>query len=77
MGYAERAPRVFTADEYLTIERDSPYKSEFFDGAIITMSGATENHNTINVNLTAAIRIPGRARPELWTLGGPLPPAHR
>lgn len=57
MGYAERAPRVFTADEYLTIERDSPYKSEFFDGAIITMSGATENHNTINVNLTAAIRI--------------------
>ena len=57
MGYAERMPRIFTAEEYLTIERDAPYKSEFFDGAIITMSGATEVHNTINVNVTAAIRI--------------------
>ena len=56
MGYAERTPRIFTAEEYLTIERDAPYKSEFFNGAIITMSGASEPHITINFNLGAAVR---------------------
>ncbi len=57
MGYAERTPRIFTAEEYLMIERDAPYKSEFFHGAIITMSGASTTHVDINVNLIAAIRI--------------------
>lgn len=57
MSFGERAPRVFTAEEYLMIEREAPYKSEFFHGAIIKMSGASEAHITINFNLGAAIRI--------------------
>jgi Uma2 family endonuclease len=55
MSAASRMPRLFTAEEYLLIERGAAYKSEFIGGEIIAMAGASENHITINFNLGPAI----------------------
>ena len=40
-----------TDDEYLALERVAVSKSEFFDGEMIPMSGASEVHNFIGGNL--------------------------
>ncbi len=38
-------PRL-TPEEYLSIERRAEFKSEFFDGEMFAMSGASESHNS-------------------------------
>ena len=38
--------------EYLTIERRSECRSEYFDGEMIAMTGASRKHNLIVVNVT-------------------------
>jgi Uma2 family endonuclease len=40
-----------TAEEYLTLERSASYKSEFHDGRIYAMTGASRKHNLITVNI--------------------------
>jgi len=55
MASAQRLPRLFTAEEYLRIERDAPLKSEFVQGTIYAMAGAIENHITLNLNLVLAV----------------------
>src|SRR5260370_25597711 len=45
------ARRLFTPDEYLIIERRAEFKSEYLDGEIFAMSGATFVHNQITGNL--------------------------
>jgi Uma2 family endonuclease len=55
MAAAHRMPRLFTAEEYLMIERNAPYKSEFISGEIVTMAGASETHITVNFNLGLAV----------------------
>jgi Uma2 family endonuclease len=42
--------RKFTEQEYLKLERKAEYKSEFFNGEIFAMSGATSVHNIITIN---------------------------
>lgn len=44
--------RLFTGEEYLTIERKAPYKSEYVDGEIYAMVGAGAAHITITTNIT-------------------------
>jgi Uma2 family endonuclease len=39
------------AADYLTLERQAETKSEYLNGCIYTMSGASRNHNVITVNL--------------------------
>ncbi len=51
MSASQRVPRLFTAEEYLLIERQAPSKSEFLHGAIYAMAGASETHITLNFNL--------------------------
>lgn len=46
----------YTPKEYLALERKAPYKSEYLDGQIVAMSGASRAHNRIAANL---IRILG------------------
>jgi Uma2 family endonuclease len=41
----------FTMEEYLTMERSSEQKHEYFNGEIFAMSGAGERHNVIFSNL--------------------------
>lgn len=43
-------PRV-TAEEYLALDRNAPTKSEYVDGQIVAMSGASLRHNLIVGNL--------------------------
>jgi Uma2 family endonuclease len=43
--------RLFTPDEYILIERGAEFKSEYLDGEIFAMSGATMVHNRIVRNV--------------------------
>jgi Uma2 family endonuclease len=40
-----------TTEEYLAMERAAAYKSEYVDGEIIAMVGASEPHNLIVTNM--------------------------
>ena len=44
--------RFSTGKEYLALERDADFKSEYLRGEIYAMSGASLNHNIIAGNLT-------------------------
>lgn len=49
--------RYFTPEEYLTLEEAAEYKSEYRDGLIIPMTGASTNHNHISLNMSIALRL--------------------
>jgi len=48
--------RRYTPDEYLALEREAEYKSEYVDGYIYAMSGGTANHSRLKVDLTWLVR---------------------
>jgi len=45
----------YTPEEYLAIERNAEYKSEYLNGEIFAMSGASRKHNLIVWNISAAL----------------------
>jgi Uma2 family endonuclease len=55
--------RAWTAQEYLTWERQQPTRHEFFQGEVFAMGGATREHNLLVVNITAELRNALRKRP--------------
>lgn len=46
-----------TAAEYLVIERRAKSKSEFFNGAMFAMAGASREHNRVNENLVGELFV--------------------
>jgi Uma2 family endonuclease len=46
----------YTPDEYLAIERAADFKSEYIDGYIVAMVGASEPHNLIVTNVVGELR---------------------
>src|SRR5215211_1381023 len=52
-----------TPEEYLAAERLSETKSEYLDGGVFPMPGATINHIQIASNVTAELIVQLRARP--------------
>ena len=46
---------LYTAEEYLALERKSETKSEFFGGEIFAMTGASRAHNLIVANIIASL----------------------
>ncbi len=57
-----------TPGEYLALERESPYKSEYCDGELFAMTGASRRHNLISLNIGAELRAQLRDRPcEVYT----------
>ncbi len=44
-----------TAEEYLAIERQAEFKSEFHDGEMYAMSGGTYRHSRLKTNLAAVL----------------------
>jgi Uma2 family endonuclease len=48
-------PVYITPEDYLARERKAKYKSEYFDGEIFAMSGASEAHNLISGNIFAEL----------------------
>ncbi len=49
--------------EYLEIERAAPTRSEFHDGQMFAMSGASRPHNLITLNLASEIHSQLKGRP--------------
>ncbi len=49
--------RFYTEEEYLELEEQAEFKSEYRDGEIIPMTGGTTNHNKIALNLAASLKI--------------------
>lgn len=54
--------RKWTFEEYLSYDRDSEIRHEYFDGEIFAMSGASRKHNLIGSNVNAALHPQVRAR---------------
>ena len=44
------ATKRYTASEYLALEEKAEFKSEFINGEVIPMAGASANHNKIALN---------------------------
>ncbi|MFN8472634.1 MAG: Uma2 family endonuclease [Anaerolineae bacterium] len=53
---------LHTPAEYLALEREAPYKSEYINGQIYAMAGASEQHNLIALNIAADINLEFRGR---------------
>ena len=58
---ATQANPYITPEEYLEIERKAPFRSEYCNGQMFAMAGATLQHNKILGNLTEALRPRCRA----------------
>jgi Uma2 family endonuclease len=52
-----------TPEEYLALEREAEYKSEYFNGEIFAMSGASTAHNQITMNVSAEIHTQFKKSP--------------
>ncbi|HET7510811.1 MAG TPA: Uma2 family endonuclease [Solirubrobacterales bacterium] len=58
---SEPRPRV-SVEEYLTLERQAETKSEYLNGEIVAMSGASRPHNLIVANVLASLHAQLRGR---------------
>jgi Uma2 family endonuclease len=59
---SQTRPRV-TPEEYLAMERRAEFKSEYIDGYVYAMGGASESHNLIVTNLVTQLSTQLRNRP--------------
>src|SRR6185503_6959661 len=50
-------------EEYLRLERQAEYKSEYLNGDIFAMSGASRKHNLITTNISGELRQQLKTRP--------------
>jgi Uma2 family endonuclease len=53
--YALNLPLDPAAEAYLAAEREAPYKSEFIQGGVVAMAGASREHNELTTNLTVSV----------------------
>jgi Uma2 family endonuclease len=53
----------YTPAEYLDLERTAEYKSEYLAGEIYALAGASEQHNTLTLNIAAELRAQFRGGP--------------
>lgn len=52
-----------TPEEYLAVERQAEYKSEYVDGVMYAMAGGSERHNLLAANMIIEIGSRLRGRP--------------
>lgn len=57
LKYQDIEEKVYTVEEYLTMEEKAEYKSEYRHGKIVAMSGGTLNHSLISSNMNTQIGI--------------------
>jgi Uma2 family endonuclease len=63
-----QAKTRMTTEEYLALERQALSKSEYFNGEVFAMSGASRRHNLISLNIGAVLRAQLKQRPcEIYT----------
>lgn len=53
----------YTAEEYIALERSATIKSEFHDGQIYAMTGASRAHSLITLNIGGELRSQLKNRP--------------
>jgi len=53
----------FTPEQYLALERRAEYRSEYFNGEIFAMAGASREHNVIAGNVFASLHSQLKGRP--------------
>lgn len=53
----------YTPEEYLALERNAEFKSEYLDGRIVAMTGASIAHVTITTNVVGELRARIRGTP--------------
>ena len=63
MLLAEPKTRLMTPAEYLSMERASEYRHEYFRGEVREVTGASREHNIIVVNISAELHRQLRKRP--------------
>lgn len=51
-----QAKSYLSAEEYLAIEREAETRSEYLDGEMFAMSGASLRHNTLSLNVAVELR---------------------
>jgi Uma2 family endonuclease len=57
-------PKTFlTEEEYLAIDRQAEFRSEYFAGEMFALAGASRRHNRIVTNLVVALDLQLRGRP--------------
>ncbi|MGZ8842294.1 MAG: Uma2 family endonuclease [Pyrinomonadaceae bacterium] len=54
---------LVSPEEYLRLERQAEYKSEYLNGEIFAMTGASRNHNLITVNISRELSQQLKGRP--------------
>ncbi|MDX6694038.1 MAG: hypothetical protein QOF02_1641 [Blastocatellia bacterium] len=52
-----------TPEEYLALERKSEFRSEYINGQMVAMTGASRKHNLIATNITAELRQQLKKKP--------------
>ncbi len=57
------AQPIVTPEQYLAAERKAAYKSEFVNGHVFAMAGASRAHNQITFNIAGELRGQLRGRP--------------
>lgn len=55
--------RIYTPNEYLELELASETRSEYRNGAIISMTGGTPDHNELAINLASLLKSALRGKP--------------
>jgi len=55
-------PRI-SPEQYLALERQADHKSEYFDGGVFPMPGATKRHNMIVSNIVISVGAQLKDRP--------------
>jgi Uma2 family endonuclease len=57
-------PKTFlTPEEYLAVERKAEYRSEYFNGEMFAMTGASRKHNLIALNVAGECRQQLKGQP--------------
>ena len=54
---------LFSPEDYLARERQASYKSEYYQGELFAMAGASEQHNLIVMNVGATLHGQLKSRP--------------
>lgn len=63
MAAISEVKKKYTQEEYLELERKAEFKSEYYQGEIFAMSGASLAHNKITINFLSvlSIRLKGKS----------------
>jgi Uma2 family endonuclease len=56
-------PQHYSPEEYLALERNAPFKSEYHEGQIFAMTGASRAHNLVAVNIGRELSVQLKSRP--------------